>query len=362
MRYLLPLLMVFCSQSAFSATAEKPTAFQRHAATFMSKCAKCHTIGRGNRVGPDLRGVAERREKDWLIGFMLDPEAYLDSDPAAKKMLEEFNGVRMEAQGLSRDDAEGILEYIQAASAGPLTPEDEDTPEVEDPYSKLAMPSESFGLSRAGILITVVLLAAAGILWQLDFFKLAVLLAVLAGFSCYLSLGGRRHHRLLGNQQGYAPRQPINFSHKLHAGELNVSCLYCHHGAEKSDVAGVASVDTCMNCHQAVRKTQDQTRPSVELEKLVEQWATRNSTAPETVGWVRVHDLPDYVHFSHKNHVRNNIQCQECHGPVQEMKRVRQAANLSMGWCVDCHRQGPGKAPTHWKRSSGPLDCAACHW
>jgi hypothetical protein len=84
--------------------------------------------------------------------------------------------------------------------------------------------------------------------------------------------------------------------------------------------------------------------------------------AARAVEWVRVHQLPDFVHFPHRVHVANNIQCQECHGPVETMPRMRQAASLSMGWCVSCHREAPGNAPTHWKRSGGPLDCAACHW
>ncbi len=76
----------------------------------------------------------------------------------------------------------------------------------------------------------------------------------------------------------------------------------------------------------------------------------------------RIHDLPDFVHFPHRVHVANNIRCQECHGPIQDMVRVRQAASLSMGWCVNCHRQPKSAAPSHWKRTVGPLDCAACHW
>ncbi len=99
-----------------------------------------------------------------------------------------------------------------------------------------------------------------------------------------------------------------------------------------------------------------------EIAKLIAAWETRLSSSPLPVAWNRVHDLPDYAHFSHRVHVANNMKCQECHGPVQEMTRVRQAATLSMGWCMDCHRLDKSKAPTHWKKTGGPLDCAACHW
>ena len=117
-----------------------------------------------------------------------------------------------------------------------------------------------------------------------------------------------------------------------------------------------------MNCHAAVRKASGAKDPSVEIARLVSVWETRQSSAPASIAGARVHQLPDYVHFSHRAHVNNNIQCQECHGPVQTMERVRQAASLSMGWCVQCHRLKPGAAPTHWQRAEGPLDCSACHW
>ncbi|MBI5202086.1 MAG: cytochrome c3 family protein, partial [Elusimicrobia bacterium] len=98
------------------------------------------------------------------------------------------------------------------------------------------------------------------------------------------------------------------------------------------------------------------------IAKLAKAWESRLTAQPEPVEWVRVHKLPDYVHFPHRVHVADGIACQECHGPVQTMERMRQAGPLSMGWCVNCHRLGPAQAPSHWKRSGGPLDCAACHW
>lgn len=360
------LASVFLTGSLFAplsaAESKGPTPFQLKAAQFMLKCGKCHTIGRGDRVGPDLRGVTAKRDRDWLIGFIQKPSAYLDSDPEAKKLLKKYNDIPMEDLGLSRAEVEGMLEYIEAASAGPVGPPEPEPLEEEDPYDKLKMPDEGMSFSLAGIVLLSLLLAAAGVLWQFELRRSAVLILIFAAAVAYWSLGGRRYHRLLGNQQGYKPVQPIEFSHKKHAGDMRIACLYCHHGAEKSDVAGVASVDTCMNCHAAVRKIKGNEDESREIAKLIAAWESRKTGFPEPIAWVRVHNLPDYVHFSHRNHVRNEIRCQECHGPVQKMERMRQASSLSMGWCVNCHRQGAGKAPSHWKRSVGPLDCTTCHW
>ena len=346
----------------FSHAAEAPTRLQKDAALFQSKCSKCHTIGRGDRVGPDLKGLSERREKAWVIGFITKTGSYLDSDPEAKKLLAKFNGVRMEDTGMSEAQAAALLGYIDAASKGPVGPEEEPEPEAEDPASKVRMPDEGRGAWWPGVALTFLLLALAVAAWQWGLAVPAMIGLALALGAGYWSLGGRRYHRLLGDQQGYAPVQPIAYSHAQHAGKLKIDCLYCHYGAARSDAAGVPAVSVCMNCHNAVRKAAGASEPSAEIAKLVAAWETRLSDAPKPVEWNRIHDLPDFVHFSHRVHVANDIRCQECHGPVQEMTRVRQASSLSMGWCVNCHRQEKSVAPSHWKRTGGPLDCAACHW
>ena len=350
-----------------SGRAEEPpssslTEFQKHAALFSLKCAKCHTIGRGDRVGPDLRGVAERRDHQWILNFIMKPEAYLDTDPAAVALRQKYHGVRMENTHLTRPEAEGLLDYLQAASAGPVGPA-EPEPVPEEPLSrKLRLPDEETSVSVPGLAAVFLLLAAAAAAWQLGSPLAGGAVLILAAGTGYWSLGGRRHYHLLGNQQGYQPVQPIAFSHAKHAGQLGISCFYCHFAAEKSDVAGVPPVGVCMNCHGAVRQSAGSKDPSPEIAKLVAAWEARRTPGARSIEWLRVHQLPDYVHFSHRVHVNDNIQCQECHGPVETMSRMRQAAPLSMGWCVQCHREREGTAPTHWKRAGGPLDCAACHW
>ena len=147
----------------------------------------------------------------------------------------------------------------------------------------------------------------------------------------------------LGDVKG--PRQPINFSHKLHAGKLGMNCLYCHYGAEKSPVSNIPAVGTCMGCHKIAATD----RP--EIQKL-----TAYFTTGTPVRWRQVHRLPDHVKFNHKRHVRAGVACQQCHGPVQEMARVYQYSSLKMGWCLSCHRQRMNDP-----QSPAPMDCVVCH-
>lgn len=126
---------------------------------------------------------------------------------------------------------------------------------------------------------------------------------------------------------GYEPKQPVPFSHKLHAGDLGMDCRYCHTTVETAAHAAVPPTETCMNCHAKIRAE------SPKLVVVRESWATGLP-----VPWVKVHDLPDYAYFNHSAHVRRGVGCVECHGRIDKMEVVRQHAPLSMGWCLDCHR------------------------
>lgn len=126
---------------------------------------------------------------------------------------------------------------------------------------------------------------------------------------------------------GYAPVQPVPFSHALHNGQLGIDCRYCHTAVEKAAHSNVPTTETCMNCHQRIHTT------SPALAPVRESWANN-----EPVDWVRVHDLPDFVYFNHSAHVNRNVGCASCHGRMDTMERVAQVSRLSMGWCLDCHR------------------------
>jgi hypothetical protein len=153
--------------------------------------------------------------------------------------------------------------------------------------------------------------------------------------------------------QGYAPDQPIKYSHAVHAGVLSIPCQYCHFGAEKGQFAGIPPSQVCMNCHKNM-KSEDP-----EVLKLKEA-----HERGEAIKWVRVHLVPDHVYFNHAPHVREGVTCQECHGAVETMGRVEQFAPLTMGWCLDCHRTG-GKPQTGEEElprvDTYLTDCTTCH-
>ncbi len=172
---------------------------------------------------------------------------------------------------------------------------------------------------------------------------------------------------------GYAPEQPIPFSHKFHTSELGIDCQYCHGSAWKSAVASIPSTETCMTCHEYVGL--DQTS----LEPLRDSWETG-----DPVEWIRVHDVPDHAYFDHSAHVNVGIGCASCHGRVDRMEVVMKTESMSMGWCLDCHNDpGPNLRPVEevtnmtWspgddhneisqmiieKRNiNAPVYCNACH-
>ena len=142
---------------------------------------------------------------------------------------------------------------------------------------------------------------------------------------------------------GYKPEQPIPFSHKLHAGERKIPCQYCHSSARRSISSGIPPLNTCMGCHKNIAIDKPH------IEKITEHYKNN-----DPIRWVKVHDLPDFVRFSHKVHVTKkgaNLECQECHGKVEGMEVLEQGAPLQMGWCIGCH-----------KERDAPINCFACHY
>jgi hypothetical protein len=172
---------------------------------------------------------------------------------------------------------------------------------------------------------------------------------------------------------GYAPEQPVPFSHALHNGQMGIDCRYCHTAVEVAAHSNVPTTETCMNCHERIKTK------SPLLQPVRDSWATGLP-----VNWVKVHDLPDFVYFNHSAHVSRNVGCVSCHGQINQMERVQQVSKLSMGWCLDCHRAPeqhlrPQENVTdmHYRPAEGqlvvgtrikeqnhinpPQDCSTCH-
>ena len=201
-------------------------------------------------------------------------------------------------------------------------------------------------------------------------------------FSLVVIAFGISDWRLPDNQRGYSPPQPISYSHRLHAGELGIDCRFCHSGAEYGQHAGIPSTDVCMKCHKYVtssfnvlqeeiaRADEEQRKPepivSAELQKLYDALKLDDPAAPidadqaDSVPWIRIHNLPKFVSFDHSAHVAAGVECQKCHGPVESMERVRQFESLSMGWCVNCHRETT-ETGIDGHAVDASLNCTVCH-
>jgi hypothetical protein len=186
--------------------------------------------------------------------------------------------------------------------------------------------------------------------------RLGVALALLI---TVLAVAGLATYFPTASNQGYAPTQPIPFSHKIHAGDNKIACMYCHSGAEKSRHATIPSLNVCMNCHRFVK---------TDSPYIQQVTAAYNENRP--IEWIRVHELPDYVYFPHKRHVGKGVACETCHGDVKDMSRIYQFAPLTMGWCMECHRGMTtprnvlARVYPDMKDPHGPVaatNCSTCH-
>ena len=308
------LLGTFLSWSSFAGDVLSP-AEQKGGQIFTQNCSACHRVEGRDLVGPSLKGVSQRRSQDWILEFVKNPAAMIkNGDKTATELLKKYNNILMPAQKLNDDDIKSVVAYVES---GKIYQESE-TDMAAKGYIKVPLMAPDKPLKLP----------------------------------------------LLNDNQGYAPEQPIAFSHKKHAGDNKIACQYCHYGAEKSRHAGIPAVGVCLNCHNVIK------RDSSEISKIKKAFDENKS-----IEWVRIHKLPDFVYFSHQRHVAGGkIACQTCHGEVQEMERLSQHSTLNMGWCVNCHRdtQVDVHSPYYQNRTDkkekmteadvGGLDCARCHY
>lgn len=315
-------------------------------------CSACHTIGKGKLIGPDLMGVNDRHDEAWLLSFIRASQTMVkNGDPIAVKLFEENNKIPMPDNNLSDEQIKGILRYIKNYQPG----------DVAEVAATQTTPVESTGSEQGTealthrkihygtgdtqptfIVFIILFLIAIFDLVFTKFIKAHFIHIIIILVSIFV-LGEIAYVEAtsLGRQQGYSPDQPVWFSHKVHVTQNKIDCIYCHSTAFDSKSAGIPGTNVCMNCHNVVKKG---TRTGeVEIAKVLESWSTG-----KPVEWVRVHNLPDHVFFSHAQHVNaGKRQCQECHGPVGEMDRIVQVQDLSMGWCIGCHRKTPVQFETN---------------
>lgn len=341
-------------------------------AIFNTNCASCHHPTKSS-TGPALQGITNEVDMDWLYAWVKNSGAVIESgDKRAVAVYEEYNRLAMPPfPSLSNEDIDAIFEYVDNFSDAPAGGAGEaQTAAVEKKDSTWL-----YAIITVMLLILVIVLSKVnktlkkiandqkGIPNKKDvplfrnkvFIALSsIVLIVLAGY--YAVSGGSR----MGIQKNYMPEQPIFYSHKVHAGINQINCLYCHAGAESSRQAMIPSTNVCMNCHKQIDEyTGEQLYTyegkkvdgTAEIQKLYEYagWDpdlndylrdAEGNIMAKPIEWVKIHNLPDHVYFNHAQHVSvGNVQCQTCHGPVQDMDEVYQFETLSMGWCVNCHRQ-----------------------
>ena len=329
-------------------------------ALYKANCANCHKPD-VDYTGPALKGARDREpSKTWAYKWVNNVNSMLETDPYAKGLLAKFNS-RMTQFNLAEGDIKAILDYADAYV--PVVKKEEPGQKPAEDNSLL------FGiLTLVLALIALILLQVNSSLRKLAEEKDGVLrsepvpfyrnksylmLAVLAlfCFGGYMTINAAVG---LGRMKNYQPEQPIYYSHKVHAGINQINCLYCHSGAQDSKFSNIPSVNVCMNCHMAVKEyTGDplvkengkEVNGTTEIKKLYAYagWnpATKKYDKPgKPIEWIKIHNLPDHVYFNHSQHIKvGKQQCQTCHGPIQEMGEVKQFAELSMGWCINCHRE-----------------------
>ncbi|MEP6948213.1 MAG: cytochrome c3 family protein [Ginsengibacter sp.] len=330
---------------------------------YKANCASCHKPLVAY-VGPALKGARDREpSKDWVYKWIPNTTSMVNTDPYAMKLKSEFGNIVMTSFDLKKDEIDAILnwadKYVEPG-ASPGEPVGQGTGESDNSilYGLLTLILAIIGLTLVQVNSNLKKLtdekdgikSPAPVPFYRNKAYLLLGVIVLFLFGGYFLVQGAMG---LGRQQGYQPIQPIYYSHKVHAGDNQISCLYCHGGAQDSKHASIPSVNVCMNCHMAVkdyggkpltREDGSSVNPNAEIQKLY-QYAGWNPTSKtydkpgKPIEWVKIHNLPDLVYFNHSQHVKvGRIQCQTCHGEIQKMNEVQQFADLSMGWCVNCHR------------------------
>ena len=379
-------------------------------ALFKANCTACHVVGVDVVVGPGLKNVHTKYKEDWLIKWIRNSQALVKSgDPQAVKVYEQFNKVAMTSFNLSDDEIKSIIGYIkttsEAAPAAVLTPDGAvgGTPVKDDgfPFTLTLVLLTIFvlfvilnrvqkGLQRVindrnGIPEPAKLTGKAGLKVWIRGNKKLIAFSFIA-ISVIGSVAGWEALASIGLNQNYAPDQPIKFSHQIHVGQNKIDCRYCHSGAEKSKNAGIPSPNLCMNCHKYVKSGPKY--GTEEISKIYEAigWdvnAQQYTGKTKPIKWIRVHNLPELAYFNHSQHVKvGGVECETCHGPVGEMEVIKQYSPLTMGWCIQCHRDTPVKmegngyyAAVHekYKEKYGPdakltveklggTECARCHY
>ena len=311
---------------------------------FQAQCAACHKLDK-KLIGPALGGIADKRDAEWLKAWIKDNNALRASgDQDAIDIFNEYNGMPMTAfPQLSDEDIEAILLYTTVGDAKPVAA-------AEGGEVMATAKSSTAWMSYIVVFVLLLVVIWIFVASNNGFLKIAATIFILI-LSGYIVLDALMD---VGIDQEYQPIQPIAFSHKIHAGDNKIDCQYCHTAAKHSKTSGIPSVNVCMNCHKSISEytgvttsEKDKAFYDAEIQKIYEAigWDADKleyieGCEQKPIQWVKVHSLPDFVYYNHAQHVTaGGLACQKCHGPVEEMEELYQFSPLSMGWCLDCHKE-----------------------
>ena len=416
----LSLIFLLAFSTSLNAQAGDPAAGK---ALFNANCASCHKLDK-KMTGPALRNVEARLadteglDKEWLYSWIHNSAGMIKSgDAYANKIFKEYNGTAMTAfPQLSNADIDNILAYTAEVAVAPAPAQGQAgvvkaSGEGDTTSNKLILGALAvlFALLAGALILVNKTLRRFALekgvdlvetskrtpIWK-AFIQNQFLVLVTAIFlllaSAYFVYG---YFMQVGVNQGYEPVQPIHYSHRIHAGDNGIDCKYCHSSARVSKTSGIPSLNVCMNCHKSISEVAESTGTEEyskafydgEIKKLYEAVGWNDADQKYTgntkpVKWVRIHNLPDFAYFNHSQHVSvAGVECQTCHGPVERMEIMSQFAPLTMGWCINCHRETNVKVENndyytkiHEQLSKkygvdqltaaqmGGLECGKCHY
>ena len=372
---------------------------------FKGNCTVCHAIDEVI-IGPALRDVHERRDQEWIYAFIKNSQKVIKSgDEYAVELYNQYNKTLMTSFDFSDEELDAILTYIKDESSKEVqVVVAEASQSLGDVQGESSVASDNFYLS-VGLNLFLLLIIIFVLFRFTNLSKKYVILKdsqskgkllddkdleivqnrfdfkkffrsnKFVGIASFIFIGVFVKSCIdglytVGIQQNYQPTQPIAFSHKVHAGQYEIDCNYCHTGVNISKSANIPSVNICMNCHNAINTDKP------EIQKILTAYEENRP-----IEWVRVHNLPDLAYFNHKQHVAvGGLDCATCHGPIEEMDVVYQYSELTMGWCINCHRETEvnAKGNDYYKKlvelhkssskkpmkveDIGGLECSKCHY
>ena len=400
-------------------SVDNTAAVQAGKKLFNANCAACHKLNK-RAVGPALKGVSAKYDKEWLYSWIKNSTAMVKSgDAQAVAIYEEYNkSVMTSFPQLSNEDIDNILAYTDFTPPAPVAAVSVSSAQTVNSSAGVSNTIILLALTLVFVILVIMLFLVqrtllriaklSGVeikpekkpkrtpIWmafiQNQFLVMTSVILLLLS-SAYFVYG---YLMQIGVDQGYMPLQPIHYSHKIHAGANQIECKYCHSSARVSKHSGIPSLNVCMNCHQNIAEyngeedfengyTKDFYTKEIKKLYAAVGWDEENQRYTgdtQPVKWVRIHNLPDFVYFNHAQHVEvGEIECQKCHGPVEEMEIMYQHSSLTMGWCINCHRETNVKtesneyyAKIHEALSKkygvekltvaqmGGLECGKCHY